>query len=449
MPPCPSAKSSEWNDCFGKAQLPDSGGSYSGEWKNGKPNGQGALISSNGKNKYVGSFINGLFNGAGIMDYESGGKHFGSWKDGKINGEGTHTWIDGRKYVGNWVNGAMSGWGVLTTPDGNTYTGEFKDGQRNGQGSYSNFGNPIEGLWANGQLVKNTSVTTNSPKTDLERITLEEERRILAAEREKLEREKKKLSESIASKQSNQSPSIVIQSEVKVYDNQTIEAGKRIALVIGNSKYDSHPLSNPKNDADDMSKVLRESNFEVIDLRDSTLVQMRSALRLFGDKLNSSDVGLVYYSGHGIEVKGRNYLIPVNADIKRSDEVSDQSLDMGLILEKMETAKKGINILIVDACRDDPFGRSFRSSSRGLAQVDAPKGTIIAFSTSPGRVAADGEGRNSPYTKNLVKAIRQPNLPIEQVFKLVRREVQRETNDLQTPWENTSLSGDFYFKIKK
>jgi uncharacterized caspase-like protein len=122
---------------------------------------------------------------------------------------------------------------------------------------------------------------------------------------------------------------------------------------------------------------------------------------------------------------------------------------MSLILDKMETAQKGVNILIVDACRDDPFGRSFRSSSSGLAQVDAPRGTIVAFATSPGKVAADGDGRNSPYTKNLIKAIQMPNLPIEQVFKQVRRAVQEETKNQQTPWENTSLSGDFYFKTQR
>jgi uncharacterized caspase-like protein len=105
--------------------------------------------------------------------------------------------------------------------------------------------------------------------------------------------------------------------------------------------------------------------------------------------------------------------------------------------------------LIIDACRDDAFGRSFRSSSSGLAQVDAPRGTIVAFATSPGKVAADGDGRNSPYTKNLIKAIQMPNLPIEQVFKQVRRAVQEETRNQQTPWENTSLSGDFYFSTKK
>lgn len=224
---------------------------------------------------------------------------------------------------------------------------------------------------------------------------------------------------------------------------------KRIALVIGNQAYNVRPLLNPRNDADDVSRALKNSGFEVIDVRDATLSQMRNAVRQFGDMLLTRDVGLVYYAGHGIEVKGRNYFIPVNADIKRSDEIADQSLDVNLILEKMETAKKGVNILIVDACRDDPFGRSFRSSSKGLANMDAPQGTIIAFATSPGKVAADGTGRNSPYTKNLVRAMQIPNLPIEQVFKQVRRAVQTETKNQQTPWENTSLSGDFYFRTNK
>jgi hypothetical protein len=227
--------------------------------------------------------------------------------------------------------------------------------------------------------------------------------------------------------------------------------GKRIALVVGNSNYKVRPLKNPRNDADDISRSLRSSGFEVIDLRDATLQQMRTGVRQFGDRLINNDVGLVYYSGHGVEVKGRNYFIPVNADIMREDEIADQGLDVSLILEKMNTAGKGVNILIVDACRDDPFGRSFRSSSRGLAQMDAPRGTIIAYATSPGKVASDGDPRerNSPYTKNLVKAMQQPNKPIEQVFKEVRRAVQEETKNQQTPWENTSLSGDFYFKVQR
>ncbi len=225
--------------------------------------------------------------------------------------------------------------------------------------------------------------------------------------------------------------------------------GKRLALVIGNSSYKLRPLNNPHNDADDVSKVLKSTGFEVIDLRDATLAQMRVATRQFGEKLMTKDVGLVYYSGHGIEVKGKNYLIPVNADINHTDEIADQALDVSLILAKMDSAKKGANILIIDACRDDPFGRSFRSSSRGLASMDAPEGTIIAYATAPGMVADDGNGRNSPYTKNLVKAMQMPNIPIELMFKEVRKAVREETKGKQTPWENTSLSGDFYFQVKK
>lgn len=229
------------------------------------------------------------------------------------------------------------------------------------------------------------------------------------------------------------------------------DISKRVALVVGNGNYKIRPLKNSTNDAEDISQSLKANGFDVIDLRDATLPQMRKAVREFGDRLINNDVGLVYYSGHGVEVKGRNYFIPVNADIQREDEIADQGLDVSLILEKMSTAGKGVNILIVDACRDDPFGRSFRSSTRGLANMDAPRGTIIAYATSPGKVASDGDPRerNSPYTKHLVKAMQSPNKPVEQVFKEVRRAVQDETKNQQTPWENTSLSGDFFFRVQR
>jgi len=271
-----------------------------------------------------------------------------------------------------------------------------------------------------------------------------EERLRVAQERQRLDAEKLQLQQA---QQREQEEKLVIAQSAVV----PTQSGKRIALVVGNSKYNARPLKNPINDADDISKALKSSNFEVIDLRNATLPQMRTAVRQFGDRLLQNDVGLVYYSGHGVEVKGRNYFIPVNADIQREDEIADQGLDVSLILEKMSTAGKGVNILIVDACRDDPFGRSFRSSSRGLAQMEAPRGTIIAYATSPGKVASDGDSkeRNSPYTKHLVKAMQAPNKPIEQVFKEVRRGVQDETKNQQTPWENTSLSGDFYFRVQK
>ena len=297
--------------------------------------------------------------------------------------------------------------GTETLPNGNIYTGEYTSGWRRGQGTeYDTAGKIVkESTWPNGPFT--------SP---------------------------------------NNSEIIKVESQQSVTSTSNIEINstrRRTALVIGNAGYKNKPLRNPRNDADDVSGALKGAGFQVIDLRDASLQQMRNGVRQFGDRLINNDVGLVYYSGHGVEVKGRNYFIPVNADIMREDEIADQGLDVSLILEKMNTAGKGVNILIVDACRDDPFGRSFRSTSRGLVQMDAPRGTIIAYATSPGKVASDGDGRNSPYTKNLVRAMQQPNKPIEQVFKEVRRAVQEETKNQQTPWENTSLSGDFYFKVQR
>jgi len=173
---------------------------------------------------------------------------------------------------------------------------------------------------------------------------------------------------------------------------------------------------------------------------------MREAMRNFGDNLSKNGVGLFYYAGHGIQVKGRNYLIPVDADIKRDDEVGDEGIDVQLVLEKMDTAKGSVNLVILDACRDNPFARSFRSSSRGLAPVDAPAGTLVSFATAPGQTASDGSGKHGLYTKHLLAALEQPGLKVEDVFKRVRVGVKQESNGLQTPWENTSLEGDFYFR---
>ena len=254
---------------------------------------------------------------------------------------------------------------------------------------------------------------------------------------------------------SSQSKSITdIQSQVPEPKNdpQSIKnpihsstSNKRLALVIGNANYKNGPLKNPINDANDMEVILKKYGFEVINLRDASLSEMRKGVRDFGDRLLNYDVGLVYYSGHGIEVKGRNFFLPVSEDIRREDEIADQALDANLILEKMGTAQKNINILIVDACRNNSLSSKYKSKSSGLATMEAPYGTIIAFSTAPGKVAEDGNSRNSPYTKNLIKEMQVPNRPIENIFKATRRGVREETRGRQTPWENTSMTGDFYF----
>lgn len=222
-------------------------------------------------------------------------------------------------------------------------------------------------------------------------------------------------------------------------------AGEKVALIIGNSAYENSPLDNPVNDAADMGGKLRSLGFKVEVYTDLDRKSMRQAIREFGEKLKKSQVGLFYYAGHGIQVKGRNYLIPIKTDVRSADEVEDESIDAGSILRKMESAGNDVNIVILDACRNNPFSRSFRSLEQGLARMDGPVGSLIAYATAPGSVAADGTGRNGLYTRHLLNALDQTGLTIEQTFKVVRNEVRAETDGKQIPWESSSLTGEFSF----
>ena len=179
------------------------------------------------------------------------------------------------------------------------------------------------------------------------------------------------------------------------------QTGEQVALVMGNGAYQVSPLRNPPNDARAMAAALRECGFEVIERIDSDQRTMDEAIREFGRRLSHGGVGVCYYAGHGMQVDGRNYLIPVGADIQAEDEVKYRAVDAGIVLGKMESAASRVNIVILDACRDNPFARSFRTSARGLKRMDAPIGSFIAYATSPGGVAADGAGRYGLYTSNL------------------------------------------------
>ncbi|MGE0388212.1 MAG: caspase domain-containing protein [Gammaproteobacteria bacterium] len=219
-----------------------------------------------------------------------------------------------------------------------------------------------------------------------------------------------------------------------------------MALVIGNSAYKGAPLKNPVNDARAMAKALAGTGFEVLLVEDAGRAGMHRAIRDFGDSLLRGGVGLFYYAGHGMQVRNRNYLVPVDVEIEREDEVEFQAVDANLVLSKMDSARNSANFVILDACRNNPFQRSFKLASTGLAQMDAAAGTLIAFATAPGQVAADGEGENGLYTSHLLKALRQPGLPVEQMFKQVRNGVMADTKERQVPWESSSLRGDFFFQ---
>ncbi len=226
----------------------------------------------------------------------------------------------------------------------------------------------------------------------------------------------------------------------------TVTAG-RYALVIGNGAYPISPLKNPTNDSADIARLLERLDFLVVHRQNVGLRDMEAAVRDFGRKLKTGGTGVFYYAGHGMQVEGRNYLIPVDARIETESDVRFETLDVGRVLGKMEDAGNELNIVILDACRDNPFTRGFRSAQNGLARMDAPRGTLIAYATAPGSVAADGlQGqRNGDYTKHLLKYMASPGLPVEQAFKNVRIGVLRDTDAKQVPWESSSLTGNFYF----
>jgi uncharacterized caspase-like protein len=234
---------------------------------------------------------------------------------------------------------------------------------------------------------------------------------------------------------------------------------RRVALVIGNSAYRVGPLKNPVADAQAMAESLRGLGFEVSLVQDAPLRDLIEAFRRFSLDTRGAAVRLLFYAGHGLQVKGRNYLLPVDSEIRAEEEVPGKSADLNELLDRLGTLQQGINIVILDACRNNPFsgaeilgpdGRrlKFRGATpSGLAPVEAPLGSMVAFSTAPGGVALDNPKEpHSLYTKHLLGALQTPGLPIEMLFKQVRLSVARETGRVQVPWESSSLTGDFCFK---
>jgi len=219
----------------------------------------------------------------------------------------------------------------------------------------------------------------------------------------------------------------------------------RTALVIGNGAYEDSPLKNPVNDARAVASTLGKLGFYVIEKENLNMAQMLEAIQQFGKRIRQGGVGLFYFAGHGVQSQGENYLIPVKSGIEFEEHIRYRAVNIGEVLAEMEVAKNRLNILILDACRNNPFKRSFRSSSSGLANVNAPSGTLIAYATAPGSVAKDGDGTNGLYTQELIKTMSSRGLKVEDVFKRVRMSVQEQTQKQQVPWESSSLVGDFYF----
>ena len=221
---------------------------------------------------------------------------------------------------------------------------------------------------------------------------------------------------------------------------------KRIALVIGNSDYKSSPLKNPVNDSRAMASQLRELGFQVVERENLNARQIPSALREFRSKLEPGAVALFFYAGHGLQVKGVNYLPAVDAEISSEEDVPMSSIDVNKVLDMLGESKTRLNLVFLDACRDNPYARSMRSGVAGLAKVDAPSGTLISFATRPGSAAADGDGSHGLYTEYLLRHINEPNQPIEQVLKKVGKSVKLVSKGRQEPWMEGAIDGDFFFR---
>jgi hypothetical protein len=228
---------------------------------------------------------------------------------------------------------------------------------------------------------------------------------------------------------------------------------KRYALVIGNANYKNVPvLRNPANDAEDLSAVLADLKFEVTQVTDATYMEIRSAFLKFHEKLvngpKDHTVGLVYFSGHGLQHDGENYMVPVDANIEYQDDIVRQCFPVRkIILENMERSNTRINILILDACRNNTYPSATRSIHNGLNEMPKARGSFVAYSTAPGSVASDGIGRNGLYTQELLKVIQKPGLTLEQVFKEVRINVLRLSGEKQYTWDNSNIMGEFFFNL--
>jgi TonB family protein len=409
------------------------GRKYFGELNEGFPGGLGVLKSED--HLRIGTFSGVQLNGLGIA-IEGGGRVFiGEFTGGVKNGVGTQFDESGKLLQsGRWASG------VYVQPQAGALASVYVP-------STASFGQFVEMLMnGSARLIEDRSVgaagTVRLADNLIGGVRFASTSPITqqAAAVDTTNADSQKLAEARDREATPAQPPLASRSE------------RRVALVIGNAGYKRAPLANPVNDAVDVASSLRGMGFETTLVRDATLTQMRSATRQFAEVAASSDVALIFFAGHGIEAKGRNYVIPVSAEIKHEYELEDEAFDAGRWLDMLESLKPGnrqrVNIVILDACRNNEFARSWRSTSRGLARMDAPTGTFVAFATAPGKVAADGARgqRNSPFTRSLLKAMQTPDLPIELMFKEVRRLVIEETKNEQVPWENSSLVGDFVFK---
>jgi hypothetical protein len=457
-----TVQSGIWKDGVYIGKSKDNYGCISGECSNGF----GTYTFESGE-KYVGNFINGEYSGQGSYYYSSGDKYSGEFKNSKRDGQGTYTFsADGRKYVGEWKDNKYDGYGTMYYSNGTKKEGSWKANEFITERSVASkppvinwlspefftttSANPTItiklciksssalvnlGISNNGKLVSDKIIADNAPKGSDCDYSLEKTINLKEGENQL----------KVLVDNANGSTS----SELRTisYRPNSNSSGNKFALVIGNSDYTVSTLKNPVNDASGIARALKSLGFDVMLYTNSSQAEMLKSIRSFGEKLAAGKgIGLFYFAGHGIQMNGNNYIIPVDAKIEKEQDVELEAVNLMRVMGELDYAQNETNIVILDACRNNPFARSFRSGgNNGLATVLAPQGTIIAYATAPGSVASDGSGENGLYTQELLTALKVPGLKIEDMFKRVRSNVYEKSYKQQVPWENSSLFVDFYF----
>lgn len=379
----------------------------------------------------TGCTIGDCKNGKGRFVYKNGDKYIGEFENSVPHGRGAYYGKNGSVYKGPFINGKRQGYGTFIWATGEQYIGEYKNNVRHGEGIYTfNDGTEQKGVWKDGTFVQ---------------TVVEKKTAIVAAD-------------NTDKSDPNKAP-FGTASRSSTYDGKYFKALSNIdpdivrtALVIGNAQYTQSPLKNPANDALAIAEELQRSGFDAYLYTDLDQKTMKKAIREFGQTLKErGGVGLFFYAGHGLQSDGRNFLVPVNAEIHKAQDIEFESVDLGRVLSELEYAENNMNIIILDACRDNPykeeFAKSKHASYNGLASIgSAPYNSFIAFSTAPGSVALDGTGSNGLYTQELLKAMREQGPGLEDVFKKVRKNVRKASIGQQIPWESSSVEDDFHFK---
>jgi hypothetical protein len=496
LPNC--IENAPYTGCWGTFTFPDEY-TFVGEWLNDKRHGIGTSVAPDGS-QYFGTWrdgrpyqlikfgVNGLQLEAGEYDHNyrllksdtlspqrlaSSARVFQNpsvpldcpFLGQKNNCNGRATLKSGIVYEGLWVDGEPHGKGKSIFPDGRVYVGVHKRGRFEGEGTLKDSSGRVikSGIWKddkyfgslNASDTTNAAIIAESKDTSTQQsISTAESLAVLREGRAREALERREMAKLAAEEMRLQQLKVTSsEAQVPITEVLSSQSGNithikkpnRVALVIGNAAYKSSPLANPVNDAQDMAKSLRALSFDVVERTNITSKQIGRTLRAFRTKIKPGDVALVFYAGHGLQINGQNYLPAVDADILGEEDVPNQSLSTLQIMDVLADSGSSMNLVFLDACRDNPYARGFRSATRGLSRENAPSGTLISYATRPGSVAADGTGRNGLYTSVLLKAMEEKNQPIEQVLKQVVRGVTAASNGAQEPWMEGSLVGDFCF----